>query len=120
MQLDAGMGALNAVFEILLQQRIARDDAETTGDELVVYPSPVVTWEAADIQGLCAEGGLRCDLTIRHGQLQSFAATATRAWRGVIRFPCAMNVSGERVITWRGQLAIGERVAAVYGGAGVT
>lgn len=60
MQLDAGFGALQAVCELLLQQR---------GEVLHVLPALPRDWRELDIAGMRAEGALCVDAAVRDGRV---------------------------------------------------
>jgi hypothetical protein len=54
MQMDAGLGALSAVQELLLQQR---------GDVIALLPGVPERWHDLEFDGICAEGGFRVGAT---------------------------------------------------------
>ena len=59
MQMDAGMGALSAVQELLLQQR---------GDTIALLPGVPASWRDLHFDGICAEGGFRIGATRAAGR----------------------------------------------------
>ncbi|MFW5752842.1 MAG: glycosyl hydrolase family 95 catalytic domain-containing protein [Planctomycetota bacterium] len=75
MQLDAGFGALQAVCELLLQQR---------GDTLHVLPALPRGWRELDVAGLRAEGALSVDAAVRDGRVVAVRVHADKAVRARI------------------------------------
>jgi hypothetical protein len=70
MQSDAGMGALSAVQELLVQQR---------GSVVAVLPSIPRDWRALHFDGLWVEGGFRVGATVQSGRTLEVRVEATRA-----------------------------------------
>jgi hypothetical protein len=69
MQLDAGFGALIAVYELLLQQR---------SDGLHVLPDMPVHWKTLAFDNIWTEGGFRISARVRDGQVQEVTVRASR------------------------------------------
>lgn len=70
MQLDAGMGALSAVFDLCLQQR---------ADGLHVFPARPTSWHEVSFVGIRAPGGFLVDAEVVDGRVEQVAVTATAA-----------------------------------------
>ena len=75
MQLDARLGALAAVFELLVQQR---------GEVLHLFPDAVATPRRWTIERLWAPGGLQIAMSCVAGQLETVTLLATRPYRGKV------------------------------------
>lgn len=105
MQLDAGFGALTAVYELLLQQR---------HDGLHVFPGLSTHWEEASFEGIWAEGGFKVSATVRDGHVQRVRVEATRD--GTLRMQpnlgsvYAVNGKPYNQGVYVGQLSAGEVV----------
>ncbi len=78
MQMDAGMGALTAVCELLVQ---SRDDA------IAVLPSLPTAWREAEFDGLRAEGGFRIGATVRDERVVEVRVTSERGEPLALRLP---------------------------------
>lgn len=70
MQLDAGFGALTAVFELLVQCR---------ADGIHVLPGLSHRWRSLDFDGLRAEGGFVIGATVANGRISAVRVRAERA-----------------------------------------
>ncbi len=70
MQLDAGFGALTAVYELLLQQR---------RDGLHVFPGLSIYWKEAAFREVHAPGGFLVSAKVEQGEVVAVEVTATRA-----------------------------------------
>ncbi|MGB3851829.1 MAG: hypothetical protein WA958_17810 [Tunicatimonas sp.] len=70
MQLDAGFGALTAVYELLLQNRI---------DGLHVLPGLPAEWDELTFTDVWAEGGFKVSATVEDRQVVEVVVEATRA-----------------------------------------
>ena len=70
MQLDAGFGALTAVYELLLQNRI---------DGLHVLPDLHAEWDKLTFANVWAEGGFKVSATVEDQQVVEVVVEATRA-----------------------------------------
>lgn len=70
MQLDAGFGALIAVYELLVQAR---------QDGIHVFPGASVFWDRARFAGIWTPGGFVIGSNIDHGEVQEVSIKATRA-----------------------------------------
>lgn len=69
MQIEAGMGVLTAIAELLVQCR---------NGEIVVLPQLPQRWRDLRFDGLWTEGGFRIGATVVEGQLREVRVTATR------------------------------------------
>ncbi len=69
MQLDAGFGALTAVYELLLQNR---------ADGLHVLPGLHAAWNALTFTDVWAEGGFKVSATVEQQQVVEVIVEATR------------------------------------------
>lgn len=69
-QLDAGMGALTAVSELLVQER---------GRTLHVLPCLPRKWRKLHFDGLYCPQGLRIGATVRNGRIEEVRVESTRA-----------------------------------------
>jgi hypothetical protein len=70
MQLDAGFGALTAVYELLLQNR---------RDGLYVLPGLHAGWDELSFSDVWAEGGFKVSATVEDRQVVKVVVEATRA-----------------------------------------
>ncbi len=70
MQLDAGFGALTAVYELLLQNR---------ADGLHVLPGLHATWDELTFADVWAEGGFKVSATVEQQRVVEVVVEATRA-----------------------------------------
>ena len=70
MQLDAGFGALTAVYELLLQNRI---------DGLHVLPGLHAAWDDLSFTNVWAEGGFRMSAIVEQQRVVEVVVEATRA-----------------------------------------
>ncbi|GAB2600184.1 glycosyl hydrolase family 95 catalytic domain-containing protein [Pseudactinotalea suaedae] len=70
MQIEAGMGAMAAVCELLVQQR---------PNGLYVLPGIPRGWREADFDGIWTEGGFRIGATLSGGAITQIRVIATRA-----------------------------------------
>ncbi len=75
MQLDAGFGALIAVYELLVQQR---------HDGLHVFPGLSIYWKEASFERVRAEGGFLISARVQGGQTTEVTVEATRAEKLVL------------------------------------
>ena len=71
MQMDAGLGALSAVQELLLQQR---------GDTIALLPGVPARWRGLRFEGICTEGGFRIGATRANGRTTEVRG-AQHGWR---------------------------------------
>ena len=62
MQIEAGQGALHALCELLVQDRL---------DGVHVFPSSVESWQNCSFDGVCIRGGHKLTATIENGHVQS-------------------------------------------------
>jgi alpha-L-fucosidase 2 len=69
MQLDAGFGALTAVYELLVQNRL---------DGIHVLPNKSIYWKNLDFQDVWAEGGFKVSAKVKEGSVVEVKVTATR------------------------------------------
>jgi hypothetical protein len=72
MQMDAGMGAVSAVQELLVQQR---------GELIAVLPSVPSRWRELQFAGMWAEGGFRVGATLASGAVAEVVVESTRGGR---------------------------------------
>jgi hypothetical protein len=88
MQMDAGMGAVTAVQELLVQ---------CLGGALIVLPALPRGWRSLSFDGIWAEGGFRVGATVEAGVTQEVRVEATRAGRLRLRhgLGAAWEVDGE-------------------------
>jgi alpha-L-fucosidase 2 len=69
MQLDAGFGALTAVYELLVQNR---------QDGIHVLPDMSIYWKNADFQDIWAEGGFKISAKVEGGRIVEVKVKTTR------------------------------------------
>lgn len=69
MQLDAGFGALTAVYELLAQKR---------KDGIHIFPGLSIYWQEAAFEDLWMEGGLKLSARVEGGKVVEVRVAATR------------------------------------------
>lgn len=69
MQLDAGFGALTAVYELLVQNRL---------DGIYVFPDLSIYWKNASFQEVWAEGGFKISAKVEGNKVVEVKVKATR------------------------------------------
>jgi hypothetical protein len=89
MQMDAGLGALSAVQELLLQQR---------GDAIALLPGVPERWRDLRFDDICTEGGFRIGATREAGRTSEVRVRSTAGGRLVLRHGIAgaWSLNGER------------------------
>jgi hypothetical protein len=98
-QLDAGMGALTAIFEFLVQER---------NDKIVILPAGLpMHWHDLSFAGLHVAGGFSIGAEVNEDRITSVTVTATRAgnlnlWQGLgeHRQLCQRAFKAGEVWTW--------------------
>lgn len=75
MQIEAGMGAVTAVQELLVQQR---------GETLAILPAIPRLWRSFSFDGIWVEGAFRVGASVEAGKVREVRVEATRA--GTLRF----------------------------------
>jgi hypothetical protein len=109
MQIEAGMGAVHALCELLVHSK--PDGA------LAVYPAPVERWRSLSASGLAAEGGFLVDLEVSDGALRKVVITSQRG--GALRlrpgFSGGYSVDGGAAIDgeWQGDTLAGQQIVCI-------
>ena len=70
MQLDAGFGALIAVYELLAQQR---------KDAIHIFPGLSIYWKEASFEDMWMEGGFKLSAEVKDGKVSEVKVKATRS-----------------------------------------